>query len=59
MSEAMFTEDTIMLSTTQEMLQRAADQDDAIEFSVLADRPAIEARRRVAALVRAEEAGAV
>ena len=51
-----FGEDVTMVEASQAMAQRSIDQENAIEFSVAADRAAIEARRRVEALIRAEQA---
>ena len=53
-ADPVFDEDVAMVEATQAMVRRAFDQDDAMEFSIASDRAAIEARRSVARLVRAE-----
>lgn len=54
MADVVFGEDLAIVEATQAMARCAIDQDGAAEFSVAADRPAIEGRRRVAAMVAAE-----
>jgi len=54
MADIVFGEDIAIAEATQAMARCAVDQDNAVEFSVAADRPAIEGRRRVAAMVAAE-----
>ena len=44
-----------MIEASQEMAQRSIDQDDAVEFSVKADRAAVEGRRLVQKQVQAEQ----
>ncbi len=53
-ADIVFGEDIAMVEASQAMAQRSLDHDQAVEFSVAADRAAIEARRRVAAQVAAE-----
>jgi vanillate O-demethylase monooxygenase subunit len=55
-ADIVFGEDIAMVEATQAMARCAIDQDEAIEFSVKADRAAVESRRRVAAAVAAEQA---
>ncbi|WP_030538319.1 aromatic ring-hydroxylating dioxygenase subunit alpha [Sphingobium sp. DC-2] len=50
-----FAEDVTMLEATQDMARRAADQDEALEFSVSADRAGVTGRRLVAAMTDAEK----
>lgn len=56
MSDIVFGEDIAMVEAMQDMAQRSVDQDEAKEYSVAADRAAIEARRRITAMVKAEQA---
>ena len=53
-ADIVFGEDIAMVEASQAMAQTSLDHDQAVEFSVAADRAAIEARRRVAAQVAAE-----
>ncbi len=53
-ADIVFGEDIAMVEASQAMAQRSVDRDRAVEFSVAADRAAIETRRRVAAQVAAE-----
>ncbi len=55
-ADIVFGEDIAMVEAMQDMARCSIDQDDAVEFSVTADRAAIEGRRRVAAMVAAERA---
>ena len=55
-THAIFGEDIEMVEAIQAMAQRAIDQDGAIEYSVNADQAAIEGRRRVQKLIKAEQA---
>jgi vanillate O-demethylase monooxygenase subunit len=55
LSDIVFGEDIAMAEAMQSMAQRSVDQDEAKEFSVAADRAAIEARRRILAMVKAEQ----
>jgi hypothetical protein len=59
MADIVFGEDIAVVEATQAMAQRSIDQSSANEFSVTADRAAVEARRRVAAQVAAEKAAGV
>jgi len=54
MADIVFGEDIAIVEATQDMARRSIDQEDAVEYSVAADRTAVEARRRVQALVEAE-----
>lgn len=54
MADIVFGEDIAIAEATQAMARCSIDQDEAREFSVAADRTAIEARRRIAELVSAE-----
>ena len=56
-ADVVFGGDIAMVEASQRMAQRSVDQQDAVEFSVVADRAAVEARRRVEALVAAEKGG--
>jgi len=56
MADVVFGEDIGVVEATQAMVRRAVDHEDAVEFSVSADRAAIEGRRLVAAQVEAEKA---
>lgn len=51
-----FDEDVVMLEATQTMARCSIDQDEAKEFSVLADRAAVTGRRIVQAMTEAEKA---
>lgn len=53
-ADVVFGEDIAMVEATQAMARCAVDQDNAVEFSVAADRAAVEGRRKVAAMVQAE-----
>ncbi|WP_267381439.1 MULTISPECIES: aromatic ring-hydroxylating dioxygenase subunit alpha [unclassified Sphingomonas] len=53
-ANVVFGEDIAVVEATRDLVERAADQNEAIEFSVSADRAAIEARRRVAGLIEEE-----
>lgn len=53
-ADVVFGEDIAMVEATQAMARCSIDQDEAVEFSVAADRAAIEGRRLVEALVKAE-----
>ena len=53
-ADPVFNEDVRVLEATQAMTRRALDQEGAMEFSIASDRAAIEVRRSVARLVRAE-----
>lgn len=55
-ADVVFGEDIAMVEATQAMAQCSIDQEHAVEVSVTADRAAIEGRRKVAALVAAEQA---
>jgi phenylpropionate dioxygenase-like ring-hydroxylating dioxygenase large terminal subunit len=55
-ADVVFGEDIAMVEATQEMAQRSVDHQEAVEFSVKADRAAIEGRRLVAAMMDAEQA---
>lgn len=57
MADIVFGEDIAMAEATQEMAQRSIDHEDAVEFSVAADRAAIEGRRAIAAMVAKEQQG--
>lgn len=59
MNDVIFGEDITMIEATQEMGRCAIDHEEAVEFSVTADRAAVEARRRVAAAVKAEREGSI
>ena len=54
-ANVIFGEDVSMIEASQEMAQRSIDQDDAVEFSVKADRAAVEGRRLVQKQVQAEQ----
>lgn len=54
MADIVFGEDIAIAEATQAMARASTDQNEALEFSVTADRPAIEGRRRIAAMVAAE-----
>jgi len=56
MADVVFGEDIGVVEATQAMARRAIDHEDAVEFSVSADRAAVEGRRLVAAQVEAEMA---
>ena len=58
-ADPIFEEDVRVLEATQAMARRANDQEDAIEISILSDRAAIETRRSVARIVKAERASRV
>ena len=53
-ADPVFNEDVCVLQATQAMARRTLDQEDAIEISIASDRAAIEMRRSVARVVRAE-----
>lgn len=53
-----FDEDVSVINATADICRRASDQDEATEFSVAADRAAVETRRRVAEIVARERASA-
>lgn len=53
-ADIIFGEDIEMVEASQSMAQCSIDQEDAKEFSVAADRAAIEGRRLVAAMVKKE-----
>jgi vanillate O-demethylase monooxygenase subunit len=53
-ADIIFGEDIAIVEATQAMARCAVDQEQAVEFSVTADRAAVEGRRRVAAMVQAE-----
>ena len=53
-ADPVFDEDVRVIEATQAMARRALDQEGALEISVVSDRAAIEVRRSVAKLVRAE-----
>lgn len=55
---SVFDEDVTMIEATAALCQRAPDQEKAREYSVAADRAAVEARRRVADLVQRERVAA-
>jgi nitrite reductase/ring-hydroxylating ferredoxin subunit len=55
MSDIVFGEDIAMVEAMQDMAQRSIDHDEAREFSVAADRAAIEARRRILAMFKTEQ----
>ncbi len=54
-ADIVFGEDIAIVEATQSMARRSVDQENAVEFSVAADRAAIEGRRRVAAMVKSEK----
>jgi vanillate O-demethylase monooxygenase subunit len=54
-ADIVFGEDIAIVEASQSMAQRSIDQHDAAEYSVEADRAAVEARRRVAALMAEEK----
>jgi phenylpropionate dioxygenase-like ring-hydroxylating dioxygenase large terminal subunit len=54
MADVVFGEDIAIVEATQAMARRVSDAADAVEFSVAADRAAIEGRRKIAAQVEAE-----
>jgi vanillate O-demethylase monooxygenase subunit len=54
-ADIVFGEDIAIVETTQAMAQCAVDHENALEVSVVADRAAIEGRRKIAALVAAEQ----
>jgi vanillate O-demethylase monooxygenase subunit len=58
-ADVIFGEDISMVEASQMMAQCAVDHGDAVEFSVMADRAAIEGRRLVQAMVKAEQAEAL
>ncbi len=55
MADVVFGEDIAMVEAMQDMAQRSIDHDDAVEFSVAADRAAVEARRRLKKMIDAEK----
>jgi vanillate O-demethylase monooxygenase subunit len=48
MADVVFGEDIAIVEATQAMARRVSDAADAVEFSVVADRAAIEGRRKIA-----------
>lgn len=54
-ADIVFGEDIAMVEATQAMARCAIDQADAVEFSVSSDRAAVDGRRIVAAMVKAEK----
>jgi phenylpropionate dioxygenase-like ring-hydroxylating dioxygenase large terminal subunit len=54
MSDVVFGEDIAMVEAMQDMARRSIDQAEAVKFSVTADRAAIEARRRIEAMIKKE-----
>lgn len=54
-ADRIFGEDILMVEASQIMARTSIDQDDALEFSVAADRAAIEGRRLVAAMIKKEQ----
>jgi phenylpropionate dioxygenase-like ring-hydroxylating dioxygenase large terminal subunit len=53
-ADVIFGEDIAITEASQQMARCSIDQDQAVEFSVTADRAAIEGRRLVQAMVKAE-----
>lgn len=53
-ADVIFGEDIEMVEASQEMARASIDHENAVEFSVQADRAAIEGRRLVAAMVKKE-----
>jgi phenylpropionate dioxygenase-like ring-hydroxylating dioxygenase large terminal subunit len=56
-ADIVFGEDIAMVEATQAMAARSIDQDEALEFSVAADKAAIQGRRLVQDLVKRERGG--
>lgn len=53
-TDAVFGEDIAIVEATQAMAQRISDQEQAAEFSVVADQAALQSRRKVLAQMEAE-----